>query len=293
MLAFLNGQFVERDAAKVSAFDAGFQHAVGLFETLLVRHGVAFRARQHVERLVGSAKALGLSESLRVEPLVGAIELLIERNALRSARVRLTVTGGDLNILHSGGRPAHDPTILIVAQPPTEYPAALFEKGVAVVVADPKANPFDPFAGHKTLDYWSRIRVLQHAGAAGASEALWFTVTNHLAGGCVSNVFLVRDNVLLTPIARGEEIAGAIPAPVLPGIQRATIIELAEGLGRNVERRMLSIEDVFAAEEVFLTNSSWGVLPVRQLESHVIGGGGVGPLTATLRARWRELVGDA
>ncbi|HMN97012.1 MAG TPA: aminotransferase class IV [Phycisphaerales bacterium] len=293
MLVFLNGAMVERDAARISAFDAGAQHGIGLFETMLAREGVLFRAERHVRRLVESARELGLSDSLRVEPLVEAVHHVLERNALAAARMRLTVTGGDLNFLHSGGRPARDPTILISAQPPTIYPEAFFEQGVVVMVADPRATPFDPFAGHKTIDYWRRIRVLQQVGAAGGSEALWFTVTNHLASGSVSNVFLVRDGTLLTPFARGEEVAGALRAPVLPGIQRETVIELAEGLGLAVERRMLAIEDVFAAEEIFLTNSSWGVLPVRQVEAHVVGRGAPGPITAALRRRWLDLVGEA
>lgn len=292
MLVFLNGKFIPRDDARVSAFDAGFQHAIGLFETMLARNGRVFRGDRHIARLDGSARALGLSESLRVEPLLSAVALAVERNELREARVRLTITGGDLNWLQSRGKRAADPTILIVAQPPTEYPAEFFQRGVLVAVADDKQNPLDPFAGHKTLNYWPRVRALQLAGAKGASESLWFTVTNHLASGCVSNVFLVRDGALLTPPARGEETGGSLPSPVLPGITRAAVIELAEEQSLAIERRMLAIADVLAADEIFLANSSWGVLPVRQVEGHVVGDGNPGPVTRALRDAWTQLVED-
>ncbi|MBL9119184.1 MAG: aminotransferase class IV [Phycisphaerae bacterium] len=300
MDVWLNGTWLDRHEAKVSVFDAGFQHAVGLFETMVARNGRVFRVRDHLERLRRSAVELRLTESLHIEPLAEAVQSVIERNALREARVRLTVTGGDLNLLQSSGeRSTHEPTILIVAQPPTRYPEDLFTKGVRVMVADGRVNPLDRLAGHKSLSYWSRLAALQQAGAVGASEAVWFSVTNHLASGCVSNIFLVRDGVVLTPYAHGEEAKSSLPAPVLPGITRSVMLELiesglqgqqGEGLDLRAERTMLSIEDVFAAEEIFLTNSSWGVLPVIAIERTQIGQGTPGPVAAALRAAWRERV---
>lgn len=290
MFIWLNGEFVERDEAKVSIFDAGLQHAVGLFETLLARHGRVFRAEAHVQRLVESARELLLTERLRVRPLVEAVNLAVQRNNLSEARVRVTVTGGDLNYLQSRGAGRVDPTIIIVAQPPTTYPEPFFSDGVTAVITDDRANPLDSHAGHKTLNYWPRIRALQHAAARGAGEALWFTVSNHLASGSVSNIFLVRDEALLTPAARGEEEHGALTAPVLPGITRAAIIELAEARHLDVTLAMLTIEDLLRADEVFLTNSSWGVLPVASIEREQVADGRVGPITQQLRAAWLSLV---
>lgn len=235
-------------------------------------------------------------EHLRIDPLGDAIEGTVARNAYRDARVRLTVSGGDLNMLQSSGdRRAHDPTILIVAQPPTRYPLELFQRGVLVVVADHRLNPLDHFAGHKTLWYWPRLAALQSAGGRGASEAIWFTVSNHLACGCVSNIFLVRNGRLLTPWARGEERAASLPSPVLPGVTRGAVMDFAESLGVTVERRMLTIDDLLEADEVFLTNSSWGVLPVRSVERTTIGGTSEedarpGPLTIKLRDTWLAAV---
>jgi len=292
MHVWINGTFVERDEATVSVFDAGFQHGVGLFETMLARNGRVFRVDRHLARLAASAAALRLTERLRPGPLGEAVQLTCAKNEMESARIRLTITGGDLNLLQRGGDAPQDPTVVIVAQPPTPYPEAFFEQGVTISIADARANPLEPAAGHKTVSYWARIQALQIAATRGASEALWFTVSNHLASGSVSNVFLVKDGALRTPFARGEEVAGALPSPVLPGITRSVVRELAEARGIAFETAMIDIEDVLLADEVFLTNSSWGVLPVVRVEKEKIGDGAVGAVTRKVRAGWLEIVED-
>lgn len=314
---FLNGRFVAGHEAMVSAFDAGLQHGVGLFETMIGRlaegRASVHRLGDHLDRLAGSAAALGLSESVRTHALAEAVCRTVEE-AGRSPegleterwRVRLTITGGDLNLLErrapGAGGPglageAITPTVLISAHPAVRYPDEMFERGVAAVIADVRSNPLDPFAGHKTLNYWGRLRELQRAAAARAGEAIVLQVSNHLAGGCVSNVFLVRGGALQTPIARGEEGGGAggkggafLPSPVLPGVTRREILEAAAEEGIGVEKRMLSIDDLLGADEVFLTNSSWGVLPVVRVEQHGIGSGEPGRWTRALRA---GLTGDS
>ncbi|RMH27812.1 MAG: hypothetical protein D6693_04700 [Planctomycetota bacterium] len=290
---WLNGEFVERDAARVSAFDAGFQHAVGLFETMLAVGGRVHRLDEHLTRLIASARALALAQSMRHEPLAQAVRRTVERSALPRARVRLTVTGGDLNLLEARrAQPAH-PTILISAQPATAYPEEMFERGVLATIADDRANPLDSFAGHKTLNYWPRLRALQLAAGKGAGETIVLQVTNHVAGGAVSNLFAVRGGTLVTPTARGEEEPGAVASPVLPGVARATVIDLADRAGVGCARRLVTVEDVLDADEVFLTNSSWGVLPVTRVEGKAIGAGAPGPVTRDLLERWRADAGMA
>ncbi len=282
---WLNGSIETVDEARVSAFDAGFQHGVGLFETMTARGSRVLHLHQHLDRLENSLRALRLSEQLRSGPLAEAIQSTVDTAALEVSRVRVTITGGDLNLLHGGGD-GHEPTIMIVVQPATAYPDELFDKGIRATVADARANPLDPFASHKTLSYWSRLSELQAAAAKNASEALWFTVSNHLAGGCVSNVILVKDDELSTPIARGEEPEGGLPSPVLPGVVREEVLGRAAGEGRAVHRKMMDIDAVLAADEILLTNSSWGVMPVVGVERETIGEGEPGPVARAMREWW-------
>ena len=287
-VVWVDGEFVERDAARVSAFDSGLQHAVGLFETMsarLVDGGAeVVRLAEHMDRLGTSARQLGLSDDLRTGALGDAVTHSVLKAGYERARVRLTVTGGDLNLLsRRDAKDPHRPTLLIDVQPATGYPDAMFEKGVMVRVADEKTNPLDPTASHKTLNYWWRLRALQSASGAGAAEALVFQVSNHLAGGCVSNVLLVKDGSIITPIARGEEEAGGLPSPVLPGVTRGAALKWADGQGVPVETRMVTIDDVLGADEVLMTNSSWGVLPVVAIETSRIGAGVPGEMCGRLR----------
>lgn len=297
-VVFLDGAFVERDDARVSAFDAGIQHGVGLFETMTAGWGGdgprVVHLVEHVERLSGSGGVLGLTERLETDALAEACLEAVRRSGLvagpgERARVRLTVTGGDLNLLETSGRSNHRPTVMISVQPGTAYPEEMFDRGIALAVATSKANPLDPTAGHKTLNYWWRLRELQVAAARGAGEGLVLQVSNHVCGGCVSNVIAVHGDVAMTPIARGEEVENAVPSPVLPGVTRSAALGWLDEMGLEVKRQMMSIDDVLDADEVLMTNSSWGVLPVRQVEGKAIGE--PGEVGRGLVERWRGVVG--
>lgn len=286
MKTYLNGQMLDEAQALVSSQDAGFQHAVGLFETMFATHGKVFRLEQHLDRLKRSAAELGLAADMATQPLAEAIQQTLAANELENARLRLTVTAGTLSMLRSDdGEDAMKviQTVCVQASEPTAFAPGYFDQGVRVRLYGQGANPFDITAGHKTLNYWARLRSLRQAAASDCAEAIWLSVTNHLASGAVSNLMLVKDGELLTPIARGEEKPDALPAPVLPGVTRQAVINAAESQGIAVHKQMLSVEDLLEADEVFLTNSNWKALPVVAVEQKEIADGKVGPITQSLR----------
>lgn len=322
--AFVNGEFIALDAARISAMDAGLQHGVGLFETFLggmpaepkpgeheLTGAWALMLEEHLQRLTTSARELGLSAGLNVEALHEAALRTIAQAKLPRARVRITITGGDLNLLaaareKSSPSPTKQGTVLITAVPATVYPERMVQEGVAVAIADARANPFNPTEGHKTLNYWWRLRELGLAAQKDAAEALVFSITNHVVGGCVSAIIVIKDGVARSPIARGEErlvasmassmaegettkATGAImPSAVLPGITRQWALDELTGEGVEVKKQMVTISDVLEADEVLLLNSSWGVLPVVRVEGREIADGKVGETGALLATRWKR-----
>lgn len=154
---YLNGSMISPDQARVHIEDAGFQHAVGLFETLSVYHGRPFRLDQHLARLATSAQQLGLTRELHTDPLAEGVRACIEHNELDLARLRLTLTAGNLSLLRDQPDNPPAPTVAVVPSAPTRYDPAYFAKGITAVIAPPGANPFDALAGHKTLSYWGRL----------------------------------------------------------------------------------------------------------------------------------------
>ena len=292
MKTYLNGQLLDEKDAHISSQDAGLLHGVGLFETMFAAHGKVFRLDRHLARLKRSAAELGLAADMDTAPLVDAVTQTLKANNLDHARIRLTVTAGTLSLVRSeeGDAMRVTQTVLVQTSEPTAFAPGYFEQGVRVRLYGQGANPFDITAGHKTLNYWPRLRSLRQAAAGDCAEAIWLTVTNHLASGAVSNLFLVKEGVLKTPIARGEEQPDALPAPVLPGITRQAVIELAKGQGITVSRQMLTVEDLLEADEVFLTNGNWKVLPVVAVEQKDIADGKVGKITQSLRGSLLALV---
>jgi len=275
---FLNGQFVDSEAAKVSVFDGGFLHGAGLFETMRAENGRVFRLEAHLDRLRNSTGKLLRPIERDVLPAERVFAELLERDGLRSARVRLTATAGSMV---ESGEASPELTICVTATPLRGYPETMYQQGVTVVICQFRQSPGDPTAGHKTTSYLPRLLGLREAQAARCPEALWFTTSNHLAEGSISNVFLLSDGVLRTP---------PLNTPVLPGIARAVVIELGGKLGLAVEERPLTINDLLDASEVLLTNSIMQVMPVVRVEKHDIGGAQVGATARRLLEAYRERV---
>ena len=277
---FLNGELVAADEAAVGVFDAAFQHGVGLFEVLRSYAGRVFRLTQHVERLKESAAALGMVVDMDAAGFADAIDKLLRANDLTDARVRITVTGGSVRVgIHQGAQ--SKPTMLITAGPAQTPPPECYAQGVGALLSAYRLSPTDPIARHQTISYLPRLMALRAAQHAHLAEAIWFTDEGYLAGGSMSNVFLIRDDVLLTP---------ALDLPILPGITRRVVIELAKELQFPLREGKFSMEETLAAGEIFLTNCVIELLPVVALERHRVGDGKVGTLTRTLLQKYRRRV---
>jgi branched-subunit amino acid aminotransferase/4-amino-4-deoxychorismate lyase len=265
---FLNGEIVESSKAKVSAGDGGFLYGIGLFETMRAVGGKVFAIDDHLNRLFKSAEVLSVNNSYSKGRIAEAVEEVLAANGLSEARLRLTLTGGTMGEGDEG-----ESTLLITATELSGYPEDYYAKGVRVVLTDYRQNPVDPLAGHKVTSYASRLLVLREAHKRIAAEALWFTAENKLAEGCISNVFLVKDSVVYTP---------RVETPVLPGVARKHVLGFAKAEGIEAIEKDLTIQELLAADEVFLTNVIMLVLPVVAVEAHSVGGGEVGELSKRL-----------
>jgi branched-chain amino acid aminotransferase len=295
--AWLNGSFVDEDAASISIRDTGLLHAAGVFTTMRAYGGRVFMIERHLARIRESCEALFVPLQQKDAAIADAAAELLSRNELLDARLRLTVTRG-----RATQDPLHgmrlEPTVLLTAAPLEPYPQEYYQKGMTVIVLDEqKLNPYDLQAGHKTLNYFSRLAALREANRRQAGEALWFNVHNYLQCGSITNVTIVKDGRLHTPPTneelRDESVRQRTTYPksnVLPGITRSVVFDLAAEAGIEVERRGLTINDLLDADEVFVTNSNMGIMPVCRVERKPIGADKPGPITLGLMERYARLV---
>lgn len=274
----LNGQLTPGDAARISVFDSGLMQGIGLFETMRVYNGRVFRLDRHIDRLRQSARQLGWAVIPDEDELAENVEQVVGAVEQEDARVRLTVTTGTLR--HSE---QEIPNLTIIASGAGggKYPPDCYENGVSVLISDCRQGPGDPTAGHKTTSYFSRLASLREAHALGAFETIWLTYDGFVAEGAISSVFVVRGERLLTP---------PLETPILPGITRAAVMELAVELDVPVREDRLTAADLMEADEIFITNTLMELVPVVHLGREPIGDEKPGETTLQLLHVYRDLV---
>jgi branched-chain amino acid aminotransferase len=281
LFVYINGKFVKKEEARLSFLDHGFLYGDGIFETLRAYNGRVFKLDEHIERLLGSAKAIHLTIPLDVSEIKEVIERAVEINALREAYIRMTVSRGT-------GEPGLDlglcpvPTVVVYAKEMTGYPEEMYKRGVKVaIVGARRVSPraLDPRA--KSCNFLNNIMARIEAESEGAVEGIMLSDDGYVTEGSTSNIFIVKDGILITP---------PTDIGVLPGITRNTAINLAGDSGIEFREEIFGKDELYQAEECFLTNTSYEVMPVVQIDGRRIGGGLPGKTTAFLLNRFRRYV---
>ena len=277
MYIFLNDRMVKEADACVSVYDHGFLYGDGIYETMRSYEGVVFMLDRHIDRLWLSASLIKLRLPGRGF-LRDAIYETIEANGLSDAYVRITVSRGRGPFGLDPGL-CREPTIVVIARKFKEYPAAYYQKGTEVILARTRRNlveAIDPRI--KSLNFLNNILAKTEAVDRGAYEAIMMNKDGYIAEGTVSNIFFVRDSRLCTP---SSEVG------ILEGITREVVLTVAKANGTEVVEGMFRPEDIFPAQEVFLTNTTGEVMPVSRFE-HV--SYGVGATTRHLHGLYRAEV---
>jgi len=278
---FLNGEFVQKQDAKVSVYDHGYLYGDGVFEGIRVYDGNVFRLKEHLIRLYESAKSILLTIPYSLEELTQIVVDTVNRNNLHSGYIRLVVSRGEGNL---GLDPTSCPraNVVVIAEQLALFPQELYENGMEIVTVATRRNRSDVLNPQiKSLNYLNNILVKIEAKLAGVQEALMLNDQGFVAEGSGDNVFLVKGNKLITP----PSSAGA-----LEGITRNAIMELGDTLGYEVEEKLFTRHDVYIADEVFLTGTAAEVIGVSKVDGRVIGDGKPGPNTQRLLNAFRQLV---
>jgi branched-subunit amino acid aminotransferase/4-amino-4-deoxychorismate lyase len=249
-MIWVAGKVVPDDALTVSVLDRTFEHGLGLFETLRTWGGRAPLLERHLARMSRSAQELGLPLDPARLPTPADVAHLLDVESLGTDRVlRITMSGGD---------GSSEPAMVWMRSLPLPAPAR--PGGASVDVGSWRVCSEDPIARHKSLNYWARRLSYERAGLRGFDESIG---DSGMAGarlvweGTRTNLFAIHDKRLTTPTTIG---------PVVPGIMRRLVLERAADLDLEiVEDGTLSLAMLAGADEVFLTNSVRGLIPVARL----------------------------
>jgi branched-subunit amino acid aminotransferase/4-amino-4-deoxychorismate lyase len=238
-----------------------------------------FRLEEHYRRLCEGAALLALEVPLSLTALREAIGAVLQRNELIEAYLRLTLTAGPLQGLTEVTQPSKAQVILF-ARELTDYPEALYRRGMAAVISRVRRNETSPLSRVKSLNCLDNLLAREEARRQGAQEAIVLNSQGFVAEGSASNVFLVRSSKLLTP---------SIQSGALPGITRQVVLELATAVGLEVKETEIEPAALFDAAEVFLTSSIKEVMPLTELDIRPVGSGRPGPVSERLHRLYREM----
>jgi len=273
MKVWIDGKVVDGPQARVPVLDHGFLYGDGVFEGIRVREGRIYKLEGHLRRLAASARSIGLELPGGLEAIREIVLETLRALGRDDAYVRLIVSRGE-GALGVDPSTCPSPRVVCIADALRIFPPELLARGIDLVTASlrrPAIDALDPRV--KSLNYLNNALAKQEARRQGADDALLLNAAGLVAEASVANVFAVTHGGLATP----PPCDGA-----LAGLTRAGVLELAAELGIPAQEHSLGRYDLLAADEVFLTGSGAGIVPVRSLDGQRIGAASPGPLTARI-----------
>jgi branched-chain amino acid aminotransferase len=276
----VNGRITGEQDAVVSVFDHGFLYGEGIYETMRTYHRRPFLYDRHMRRLRRSAKLIALPLPFTDEALAAQIR---DTQAIAKidgeAYIRVLVTRG-VGELTYDLKATPDPSLIIIVKPHHDPEPAIFERGVRVVIVDIVRNHPDSVNPMiKSNNLMNSALAMQEALKSNAFEGIMRNYRGELTECTTANLFIVKKGVALTP---------PLEAGLLPGITREFLFDVGAMIGVEVREQVLRDEDLFGADEAFLTSTTREAVPIVTVGDRTIGSGKPGPVTLKLLARFRH-----
>jgi branched-chain amino acid aminotransferase len=295
MRVWVDGELLPATERHLSAFDRGFQLGDGIFETLRATGGRLTELPEHLARLHRSAKGLDIDLPADIDDrLAIGIDALLAADGLDGpdgdASIRITVSRGAYR--SRGVLPADEvvpATVVIQAWPVVPAPDTHLERGLHLIASSVRRDPQNPLATLKTTSRAEYVYARLEARRAGADDALFLTIDDHLSEGTSANIFLVRKGA-------GKTLELATPSldcAILPGTTRSWLLDWGSRVGLRPFEGALTRDDISSAREAFLSSSVAGILPVTTFEGAPIGDGVPGAWTLRARADREAMIRGA
>ncbi|MFM8273007.1 MAG: aminotransferase class IV [Gemmata sp.] len=269
-LLWLNGTLTDKADARVSPFDHGLLYGDGVWEHLRVFAGKPFRAADHFRLLGGAAEALGIDVPLSPAELLAAVEATASANGRTEGYVRVIVTRGPGTV---GPDPRKiEPQVIITAEEYQPFPQALYGQGLHAVVSPLALDPDNPAHKFRTLNQLHVVQAKRHALRHGCLEALFRDRAGNVVGATEGLLLAVRGGALVVPGGQPEDATGRAVATAV-----------------GAAGRVCQLDELLAAEEVFVAGTACGVIGVARVGGQDIGTGTEGPVTRGARAAYERL----
>jgi branched-chain amino acid aminotransferase len=276
----VNGRITPESDAVISIFDHGFLYGEGIYETMRTYHRRPFLYDRHMRRLRRSAQMIDLPLPFTDEELAEQI-----RNTQAVAKIdgevyiRVLVTRG-IGELTYDLKATPNPSIVIIVKPQVDPAVEAYEKGVRVVIVDIVRNhPASVNPMIKSNNLMNSALAMQEALRSNAFEGIMRNYRGELSECTTANLFIVKNNIALTP---------PLEAGLLPGITREYLFDLGKEVGVNVSEDILRDDDLFTADEAFLTSTTRELVPIVTVNDRSIGSGRPGPVTRKLLTAFRR-----
>jgi branched-chain amino acid aminotransferase len=279
----VNGRVSDQEHAVISVFDHGFLYGEGVYETLRTYNGQPFLFDRHMRRMRKSAGMVALDVPLTDAQIDSRFRETMQAAGLgetgREAYIRILITRG-VGELTYDLTACPSPSIVIIVKPNVEPPLAAFELGVkASLVPIVRNHPGSVNPLIKSNNLLNNALAMQEAFRRGGFEGIMRNYKGELAECTQSNLFIVKNGAALTP---------PIDAGLLPGITREFLFEVGQDAGIPVREAVLRDEDLFGADEAFLTSTTREVLPIVKVDDRQVGAGTPGPITRALLDGYRK-----
>jgi len=278
MLIFINGNMVGEEDANVSVFDRGFLYGDGVFETLRSYKGVIFHIDNHIDRLFESANAIYLRIPFTREYLSEVLYKTLRENNLMEAYLRLMITRGEgepgLNI--DG---CTNPGIIVIPKAFNGYPEKTYTEGIsAAIVKTRRIPPSALNPSIKSLNFLNNIMARIEARKLDASEGIMLSTEGYVAEGTVCNIFIIKNGIIKTP---------ALSVGILNGVTRSIVIGLATKNNLTILEQPFPPDEIYDADECFITSTLYEVMPVTKINGRSLGNGKPGVFTKRLLQYFR------
>ncbi|MFZ3047089.1 MAG: aminotransferase class IV, partial [Desulfatirhabdiaceae bacterium] len=249
---YVDGQYLPSNEAMIPVTDLALLRGLGAFELLRTLKGKPFGLNAHLDRLKASADRIGIPLTWTLKEIAGIVMETLRRNLETESNIRIIVTGGSSTDFMT---PQGNPRLIVMVTPLPSQPEWWYTQGIAVITMQTDRA----MTGAKSINYVQASMALRQAREQQAVEAIYVDLTGMVREGTTSNVFMFQDGSLITP---GEGI--------LKGITRQVVLNLASSR-YSVIIRDIPLNDFLGADEVFITGTNKGIVPVVKINETCVG----------------------